>query len=103
MIQLLDHMYHKFNIKGEFLASLPICGVDGTLERRMKSGKAFENLRAKTGTVSGVSALSGYISTVDNEVLAFSILMQNFIGSSWPYRTLQDRVGEILANFSRIK
>ena len=103
MIQLLDHMYHKFNIKGEFLASLPIGGVDGTLERRMKSGKAFENLRAKTGTVSGVSALSGYISTVDNEVLAFSILMQNFIGSSWPYRTLQDRVGEILANFSRMK
>lgn len=101
MIQLLDYMYHNFKLKGEFLASLPIGGVDGTLKRRMKSGKAFENLRAKTGTVSGVSTLSGYISTADNEVLAFSILVQNFIGSSWPYRKLQDRVGELLANFSR--
>ena len=59
------------------------------------------NLRAKTGNISGVSALSGYVTTRDQEMFAFSILLQNFVGSAEYYRNIQDRIGILLASFSR--
>lgn len=101
VIKLLNHMYHDFRFQAEFLASLPIGGIDGTLSGRMEEGPSFGNLRAKTGTVSGVSTLSGYVATADGEILAFSLMVQNFVGSSTPYRRLQDRFGDVLAGFSR--
>jgi serine-type D-Ala-D-Ala carboxypeptidase/endopeptidase (penicillin-binding protein 4) len=60
-----------------FRDSLPIAGVDGTLERRMKTTTAAGNLRAKTGTLRYVYTLSGYVTTASGERLAFSILLNN--------------------------
>jgi serine-type D-Ala-D-Ala carboxypeptidase/endopeptidase (penicillin-binding protein 4) len=80
-----------------FLKSLPIAGVDGTIERRMRGTPAEGNLRAKTGTINGVTALSGYVRTADGELLAFSMLMQNFLSGPGPYRAVQDRIGVLLA------
>jgi D-alanyl-D-alanine carboxypeptidase/D-alanyl-D-alanine-endopeptidase (penicillin-binding protein 4) len=65
----------------------------------MKGTAAQGNVRAKTGTLSGVSSLSGYVHTQDGDVLAFSILMQNFIGSPKPYRDAQDKIVELLAGY----
>ena len=101
MMELLDFIYHHFQVRPEFLASLPIGGVDGSLSGRLKNKPAFENLRAKTGSMQGVSSLSGYVATADGEILAFSVLMQNFLGPPGPYRDLQDRIGGVLARFSR--
>ncbi len=84
-----------------FYESLPIAGVDGTLEKRMRSTPAEGNLRAKTGSIGGVSSLSGYVTTRDGERLAFSMLMQNFILPSRLYRNAQDAIGALLAGFSR--
>jgi serine-type D-Ala-D-Ala carboxypeptidase/endopeptidase (penicillin-binding protein 4) len=84
-----------------FYNSLPIAGVDGTLENRMNNTPAANNVHAKTGTLNGVSCLSGYVHTRDGEMLAFSIMMQNFISSSFDYRLAQDKIGAILAGFSR--
>ncbi|HVF11270.1 MAG TPA: D-alanyl-D-alanine carboxypeptidase/D-alanyl-D-alanine-endopeptidase, partial [Abditibacteriaceae bacterium] len=53
---------------------LPIAGVDGTLKNRMKSTAAAANVRAKTGTFSIVSTLSGYVTTRDGHRLAISLL-----------------------------
>ncbi len=98
---LLVGMYHREDIFPLFYAAMPIGGVDGTLEDRMRATRAEGNVHAKTGTISGVSSLSGYVTTRDGEMLVFGMTMQDFVGSSAPYRYAQDRICEILANFSR--
>lgn len=101
--QLLEGMARRRDLFPLFYESLPIAGVDGTLSNRMKQTPAEGNLRAKTGSISGVSSLSGYVQSADGELLVFSMMMQNFIGSSRPYRDAQDKIGALLAKFSRSK
>jgi D-alanyl-D-alanine carboxypeptidase len=84
-----------------FYNSLPVAGVDGTLANRMMSTPVACNLRAKTGTLNGASCLSGYVQTRDGEMLVFSMMMQNFITATSDYRLAQDRIGLLLAGFSR--
>jgi D-alanyl-D-alanine carboxypeptidase/D-alanyl-D-alanine-endopeptidase (penicillin-binding protein 4) len=101
--QLLESMTHQREIFPLFYASLPIAGVDGTLRNRMKGTPAEGNVRAKTGSLSSVSSLSGYATTADGERLAFSILMQNFIYPMKLYQQAQDRIAVLLASFSRTR
>ena len=84
-----------------FYAALPVAGVDGTLERRMRGSYAEENARAKTGFISNARSLSGYVTTVDGELLAFSIIANNFDAPIRTVEYLQDLAVERLANFSR--
>jgi len=79
--------------------SLPIAGVDGTLRSRMQGTPAQGNLRAKTGTLTGVSALSGYVTTRDNVVLVFSMIFNGFTVSSGTIKNkAEDRIGSLLAD-----
>jgi D-alanyl-D-alanine carboxypeptidase/D-alanyl-D-alanine-endopeptidase (penicillin-binding protein 4) len=64
----------------DFLASLPIAGVDGTIRRRMKGTAAEGNVRAKTGTLRYANALSGYVTTGTGERLAFSLMLNRHTG-----------------------
>jgi PBP4 family serine-type D-alanyl-D-alanine carboxypeptidase len=82
-------------------ASLPIAGVDGTLETRMIGTTAQGNARGKTGTLSGISSLSGYVTTRDGELLAFSMVMENFVLPTRYFQFAQDTICELLARFSR--
>ncbi|MBF8295867.1 MAG: D-alanyl-D-alanine carboxypeptidase/D-alanyl-D-alanine-endopeptidase [Bacteroidetes bacterium] len=102
IIQLLEGMTWQGDIFPLFHQSLPIAGVDGTLRSRMKRTPAEGNLRAKTGTISGVSSLSGYVQTLDGELIAFAMTMQNFIYPTRLYQRAQDKIGALLAGFSRI-
>jgi D-alanyl-D-alanine carboxypeptidase/D-alanyl-D-alanine-endopeptidase (penicillin-binding protein 4) len=52
----------------EFMASLPIAGVDGTLRRRLKDGSAFERARMKTGTLRNVTAIAGYVPDANGQM-----------------------------------
>ncbi len=80
-----------------FTSSLAVAGRDGTLSSRLRSGPAAGRCRAKTGSLSGVSTLSGYCSTPNGGTLAFSILMN---GVSPPgARRLQDRMVQSLAAY----
>lgn len=84
--------------------SLPVAGntdplVGGTLKARMQNTAAANNLRAKTGTLDSVSAMSGYVTSADGERLVFSIMEDHFLGSS--PKPLEDAIGVALANFSR--
>jgi len=58
----------------EFLSSMPLAGLDGTLKKRMKDGPAEGWIRAKTGNLSGVVALAGYAGRKDGSVRAFSFI-----------------------------
>ena len=101
LTRLLVHIYHNFEVMPEFLASLPIAGVDGTLKNRMQGVSAEKVLRAKTGTLSGVSALAGYTVSADDEVFAFGILISHYIGPARSARSIQDKIGNYLTGFSR--
>ncbi len=73
-VAFLRYAYRNNEIFIHLLPSLPIAGVDGTLESRMKTGFAHENVKAKTGTVTGVSALAGYCTAANGHYLCFSII-----------------------------
>ena len=63
-----------------FRDSLPIAGVDGTLEKRMKGTPAEGRVVAKTGTTGRANALAGYVTTASGERLAFAIVVNNHAG-----------------------
>ncbi len=94
-IQLLTYMYTS-PFKDDFLYVLPMGGFKGTLEDRLES--TGSKIRAKTGGLSGVSCLSGYAFSPQYGPLAFSILMNGYIGSSRDYHKLQDDILEILVH-----
>jgi D-alanyl-D-alanine carboxypeptidase/D-alanyl-D-alanine-endopeptidase (penicillin-binding protein 4) len=75
-----------------YLASLPLAGEDGTLDRRFSRTSAKGQIRAKTGTLDHVTALSGYATMQDGRTAAFSILVNNFSVASSYIRGLVDRI-----------
>ena len=80
--------------------ALPIAGIDGTLIGRMYHMAAQKRVHAKTGSMTGVSALTGFIYTQNLGVLTFAIITNGFIGKGRPYKYLEDRICERLATFS---
>ncbi|NWF49262.1 MAG: D-alanyl-D-alanine carboxypeptidase/D-alanyl-D-alanine-endopeptidase [Ignavibacteriaceae bacterium] len=97
LIEILKYMYKKGGKTYEtFLNSLPVAGVDGTLTNRMKNRFTLGNVKAKTGTLQGVSCLSGYLKTKNQHDIAFSILIQNFIGSPQKARGFQDEICRLI-------
>ena len=82
-----------------FWDALPIAGVDGTLANRMKNTAAQNNARAKTGTFSIASCLSGFVTTRDNRRLAVSVLT-NFVRDGNQARRLQNDIFVALADAS---
>ena len=86
-----------------FLASLPIAGVGerfvgGTLRNRMKTGATVGNVKAKTGTLTAVSALSGYATTKDGELLVFSVIINNDLAAVTP---IEDQIATAIANYTK--
>lgn len=96
MVELLTYAWNDFRIGPEFVASLPLGGLDGTLSHRLNDEHIKGKVRAKTGNMTGVSSLAGYATTSHGEVLAFAILINDFVGSSAKYRKLQEDILEIL-------
>jgi len=82
----------------DFYASLPVVGYG--MRSRMTMTSAFGRLRAKTGTLGGVSALAGYVSAEGGEELAFSLVV-NSARSIDAAREVQDSIGAHLASFVR--
>jgi D-alanyl-D-alanine carboxypeptidase/D-alanyl-D-alanine-endopeptidase (penicillin-binding protein 4) len=96
VVRLLAAMYRRDDFD-PFVDSLPIAGQDGTLFDRMRRGSARYRCRGKTGTLSNVSALSGYCEAETGDNYAYSILMNGVYPTS--ARRLQDRMLQAIAKF----
>jgi D-alanyl-D-alanine carboxypeptidase/D-alanyl-D-alanine-endopeptidase (penicillin-binding protein 4) len=84
-----------------WIDSLPIAGVDGTLRNRMKGTPAAGNCVAKSGYVSSVTSLSGYVTTKDGERLLFTMLMNNHKARNAVATGVQDKIVELLALYGK--
>ena len=82
-----------------FRESLPVAGFDGTLKRRMKGTAAEGNLRAKTGTLSYVNALSGYLTTANGQTLIVSFYGNNYVGAGRDVTGAMDQLCALLAEY----
>jgi serine-type D-Ala-D-Ala carboxypeptidase/endopeptidase (penicillin-binding protein 4) len=78
LVTILTHVDRDERLRGPFEAALPIAGRDGTLASVMKGTPAEGNARAKTGSMTNVRALSGYVRSASGEPLVFSVIANNF-------------------------
>lgn len=102
MTRILNYVYEHGRYRWEFIGSLPVAGVDGTLRTRMKGEDAQGVLRAKTGSINGVYAMSGYVLPESGEPLAFSIIANTLPRSRQEeVRKVMERVLNKLVSWSR--
>lgn len=94
-VRLLRYAYQNENILPHLNPSLPIAGVDGTLKKRMRSGFAHGNVKAKTGTLTGIISLAGYCKAANGHDLCFSIINNGIMHGS-NARGFADKVCELL-------
>jgi serine-type D-Ala-D-Ala carboxypeptidase/endopeptidase (penicillin-binding protein 4) len=90
---ILKAAYADPTIKAAFVASLPVAGINGTLEDRLRKPPTRGRVLAKTGTTSDASALSGYVSTR----YVFAVMQNGHPLSYWWARRAQDRFVGVLA------
>ena len=100
---LLQVVIRMFDPSGTsaWMRALPIGGVDGTLAERMKGTPGENNVRAKTGTMSNVRSLAGYVTTRSGEPIAFAAIVNNFEGTGAQANAALDAIAVRLASFSR--
>jgi D-alanyl-D-alanine carboxypeptidase/D-alanyl-D-alanine-endopeptidase (penicillin-binding protein 4) len=97
-VDLLTYM-SRHRYAQVFRDALPVGGVDGTLRGRFRNTPAANNLRAKTGTLANVSALSGYLTTAAGERLVFSMMVNHYTDERTPRTNLMDQIAVLLASF----
>jgi D-alanyl-D-alanine carboxypeptidase/D-alanyl-D-alanine-endopeptidase (penicillin-binding protein 4) len=93
LVSLLGAMWRDPELRLALTSSLPVAGISGTLDDRMRTGPARGVVRAKTGTTSNASALSGFV----GDRYAFSIIQNGYpVSFTWA-RVAQDRFATVLA------
>ena len=95
-VKLLTYM-HKSKNREAYTRTLPIGGEDGTLDTRFRGAASAARVHAKTGSLSHVSALSGYADSPIHGRIAFSILVNNFNSPTTEIRTVIDKIVLALA------
>jgi D-alanyl-D-alanine carboxypeptidase/D-alanyl-D-alanine-endopeptidase (penicillin-binding protein 4) len=100
IVGLLEIMYFDLKIFPDFYNSLSIAGVDGTLEERFTNKGTTNNFRGKTGTLNGVSSLSGYLTTKSGDELIVSMIFEFKSGGSKKYHDAQEKIIEILNDWN---
>jgi len=101
LTRILERLHADPRDREPFIASLPLAGREGTVSKRMRRSRAEGNAAAKTGSLSNVRALSGFVETRDGEKLVFSILANDFALPPATVTWIADLAVEVLANFTR--
>lgn len=98
---LLAYMWNHPDkyIRDAFIESLPVAGIDGTLEDRFLSGPSYNNARAKTGFVSNVRSLSGYVTSYGDSPLVFSIMSNHYTAPTKEINKLHEQIVNLLAGY----
>ncbi len=91
LTMLLRYAWQKIRIYNHLAPSLPVAGMDGTLKKRMRKTAAEGNVRAKTGTLTGIISLAGYLTAANGHELCFAIINQGVL-SAREARSFQDRL-----------
>lgn len=94
---ILKYMISSKNAE-HYKSSLPVCGVDGTMKRRLKGSNAKGHVFAKTGYVGHVRALSGYVEAKNGKTYVFSIIANHYPVPTSQINNLQDQIVTILYN-----
>ena len=94
---VLRHMYYS-PYRNTYLNSLPVGGVDGTLSNRFRGSVAIGQVRAKTGSVSFVRSLSGFVRTKDDRELIFSVIINNHTTNRSVIDEFQDALISLIAD-----
>lgn len=99
-VSLLRYLHDRFPLAYEYIAALPIAGQDGTLQRRLRKPTQQGLVRAKTGSMTGVMSLSGYLYTSNAHTLAFAIFINTRPGTnpnvSGRYRSMIDNLCDFM-------
>ena len=95
LCRLLRYAWCSPSIRQALMPALPVAGVDGTLKDRMKGSRAQDNVRAKTGTLTGISSLAGYCTAGNGHQLCFAIINQGVMRNATG-KDFQDRVCKLL-------
>lgn len=98
LVRVMGEVTRQFETSYEFVASLSVSGVDGTLEDRMGFPGLRASVRAKTGLLDGVTAISGILRTVAGDEVLFSMISNGFECEAW---RLHDVEHEILTHVAR--
>ena len=101
LVDILQRMHDDPRHASPFLATLPVAAQSGTLATRLTGTAAAGNVHAKTGSMSNVRALAGYVTSGDGNVLAFAVLANNFPGPAGPILAVIDCLVEQLALSTR--
>lgn len=96
LVRVLAHAIHTPRLGTEYVAHLAIGGVDGTLRSRFRKHRAGRRVRAKTGTLASVDALSGYVLRDGGAPLAFSVMVNDVPGEHGAIRHKTDEVVEAI-------
>ena len=101
LVEVLARLHQDPDHRASIMAALPVAGRDGTLRQRLVGTAAEGVARAKTGSMSRVRALAGYVESAAGEPLAFAILANNFSAPAAEVTRVIDEAVATLASFSR--
>lgn len=98
MMEFLKYSYYNKEVNKYIYPYLPVCSHDGTLKHRMYRTPAQGRVRAKTGTVTGVSSLAGYVESKKGKTIAFVIISNGVVPIRRGHQ-FQDEVCSLLAEY----
>jgi D-alanyl-D-alanine carboxypeptidase/D-alanyl-D-alanine-endopeptidase (penicillin-binding protein 4) len=99
--RLLYTMYHSPKLKNIYMKAFAFAGIKGTLSSRLSSFDTYENIHAKTGSMTGVSALSGYLTTRNNKDLLFTMIVNNTLLPLSKVKKIEDELCQVIINYAQ--